>query len=569
MKQKKNKLLIAIIIVLLLVIILCLAYIYLATDFLKSNKQLFFKYATQIAEQEDGFIENELKQYLEKQKTTPYTNSGKFNATINVPDEISEQIKNTNNMDITFSGQTDKNSSKMAQDISINYSSNINFPFSFKKIQDIIGIQTNKVGSKYITVDMNQSEDINKDDIGNATQNIEKIKEFSNIEVSETITHIKDTYVEVLNQNLQDDKFSKVQENEKNGYKLTLNGDELKNILVKILETLKNDQVTINKLNEYAKIQGGSSQITANDIDDLIEKVNKENLENNIEIIVYQEHGKTSKILVKTQEINIIVEKMKTESQLQYNVSMEKINENEPSKIYFNVKYDGLQSMQNINEDYELGIDFSIDSKSYSYKYNFSNNIDFKETSNIEEFTSDNSLNLNSLEEEQRNNFMNSLSQRLSEVNKKQMEELGLNENENPIMNMLPTLYLYSLSGNRISNEAIDEMNQADITSFNAKFELYQGTNLGGGTVKGLLTTISTNNGLDNDEDDGSENETEVENNEERKIKEINFNGEEYEVNKQTIAALKEEILTEDYFKVEFERDTDTGRIYRVVINKK
>ena len=67
MKQKKNKLLIAIIIVLLLVIILCLAYIYLATDFLKSNKQLFFKYATQIAEQEDGFIENELKQYLEKQ----------------------------------------------------------------------------------------------------------------------------------------------------------------------------------------------------------------------------------------------------------------------------------------------------------------------------------------------------------------------------------------------------------------------------------------------------------------------------------------------------------------------
>ena len=41
------------------------------------------------------------------------------------------------------------------------------------------------------------------------------------------------------------------------------------------------------------------------------------------------------------------------------------------------------------------------------------------------------------------------------------------------------------------------------------------------------------------------------------------------EVNKQTIAVLKGEISTEDAFRVEFEKDENSGRIYRVVISKK
>ena len=65
------------------------------------------------------------------------------------------------------------------------------------------------------------------------------------------------------------------------------------------------------------------------------------------------------------------------------------------------------------------------------------------------------------------------------------------------------------------------------------------------------------------DEDD------ENKNNNRYLIKEINYNGEEMEVNKQTIAVLKGEISTEDAFRVEFEKDENSGRIYRVVISKK
>ena len=76
-----------------------------------------------------------------------------------------------------------------------------------------------------------------------------------------------------------------------------------------------------------------------------------------------------------------------------------------------------------------------------------------------------------------------------------------------------------------------------------------------GVTVKGLLSTIQRNNETREDES--------------RKIKEIHFDGEEYEVTEQNITLLKSNVETEKAYRVEFEKDEDTGIIYRAVINKK
>lgn len=53
------------------------------------------------------------------------------------------------------------------------------------------------------------------------------------------------------------------------------------------------------------------------------------------------------------------------------------------------------------------------------------------------------------------------------------------------------------------------------------------------------------------------------------KIEEINFNGQEYEASTQNIAFIKEDIKTDAYYRVEFEKDQSTGLIYRAVINPK
>ncbi len=97
---------------------------------------------------------------------------------------------------------------------------------------------------------------------------------------------------------------------------------------------------------------------------------------------------------------------------------------------------------------------------------------------------------------------------------------------------------------------------EEEVNSFNTKFENYESTNLKGTTVKGLLSTIQQNN-LVNEE------------NEDRQIKEIHFDGEEYETTDQNIVFIKEAIETEESYRVEFERDENTGLIYRAVINKK
>jgi len=165
---------------------------------------------------------------------------------------------------------------------------------------------------------------------------------------------------------------------------------------------------------------------------------------------------------------------------------------------------------------------------------------------------------LSNYEEEKVSNFMQQVIERISQVNKSQMEELGLQENENPIIQMFSPILGMNSFGQ--SNSAINDIgfSAQEIEAFNTQFENYVGTKLSGASVKGLLSAISLNN--ENAEEDEEE---------ERKIKEIHFDGEEYEVTDQNIAFIKDNIEIETEYRVEVEKDENTGRIYRIVINKK
>lgn len=547
MRQKRNSkiILIAIILLVILILLAGFAYTYFATDTFKSNKELFFKYVMQMGDEEEGFIEANLKEYFEKQKNTPYMNEGSLSVNVTDPNN-QEQFENINNMNVTFDGQVDTTNSQLLQNISINYSDRVKFPFSFKQIGNTIGIQTKYVGSKYIAVD--------KDELQNTEGSFEKLEEFSNVTVTqEDLQHIKDTYFNILKEQLQDSNFSKIEETNSKGYRLTLTGEELKNITVKLLETLKNDQSTLDKLNEYIKIYKNSFKVTANDIDNLIKDINNDSEINdkNIEITVYQEKQRTSKLTIKIdKEATIQIEKDITGNSQQYNISLEISQEDVAAiKINLSANYSGVQSLQSITENYELNIELE---NSVSYRYNFINNIDFSDSINIETFSNSNSMLLNDYDEEQVASFMQAVEQRLEETNKKQMEELGLEENENPLQYAIPQLGIYTSALNAVNTNNISE---EEVATFNSKFENYESTNLQGVTVKGLLSTIQLNNESQEDDD--------------RKIKEIHFDGQEYEVTDQNITLIKSSVETETAYRVEFERDEDTGLIYRAVINKK
>lgn len=544
MGQKKNNKIILIIIILLIILILLVgvAYAYFATDIFKSNKDLFFKYITQMGDEKQGFIEKQLKEYFEKQKNTPYSDDGSITVNITATNG-QNQFENTNNVNLTFDGQVDKANSQLMKNISLNYSDSVQFPLTYKQVGNTVGIHSNYIGSKYIATNSNPTDYLTED-----LKDLEKLQELSNVQLTqENLQNIENTYLNVLNEQLQKDNFSKIEESGSKGYKLTLNGENFKSILVKLLETLKNDQNTLDKLNEYIKIQKNSYKITASSIDNLIKDINNNaELNNeNLEIIVYQSKGKVSKLSLKINEGELKLEKMLTGNDLQYNVDLQINNDNQSDKIGFIVKFAGLQSIQNITENYEL----TLETEEIKYQYNYNNNVEFTDSTDIESFNNDNSLMLDDMSEEERSTFINAIIERIKNVTANQMQELGLEENENPLKYVVPSITsdFGFYNGSEISEE--------EVATFNKKFELYESTNLQGVTVKGLLSTIQLNN------------ESQEDNN--RKIKEIHFDGEEYEVTDQNITLLKSSVETETAYRVEFERDEETGAIFRAVINKK
>ena len=567
MNQKKNtKILLILIIIIVIIILAGVGILVFATDIFKSDKEMFFKYMADIGDSKKGFIDDGLKQYFEKKNNTPYNDEGEFSVNISSDNE-QKKFENVNNFNISFSGQVDTANSKAAQNISLNYSNDVKFPINYKQIENKIGLQTKYVGSKFVAIETEKlnkfSEDL--DDVESYGEMVDKLQKMGKVELTEDEkSHIKDTYITVINQQLEKDKFSKVKESDMSGYKLSLTGTDLQNVLVKLLETLKNDQTTVDKLNEYLKIQKNSAKITASQIDDAIKSIKDDTdfSDKNFEIAVYQKNRDVCKLVIETTEGTIAIEK-KIEGNQQNIVVSYEMKEDKKSKISFSANFENLESLQNIKENYELIMSLpevaesstttDVDSEVVVYKYNFSNDVNFTDSATVEGFSSDNSLILTDYDSDQVSNFLNAVVERISEVNEQQMGQLGLEASENPIVNMIPSIGLY-LGNMNVLNQVNSNMSEAEINNFNQKFEAYESTNLKGVTVKGLLSTISLNN------------QSEETSNE---IKEINYNGEEYEASEQNITLIKGEIDTEKSYRVEFEKDQDTGLIYRAVINEK
>lgn len=565
MKQKKSKIIIILIIIVILVIILAsLGIAYFATDLFKSNKTLFAKYAGQIADENQGFIENALQQYNEKKQSNTYSDKGTFsvNASAN---SSTTNLDNVNKFNVTYTGQVDTTNSKSEQNVSINYSDSVKFPVNYKKIGNKIGLQTDYVGSKYIGIESDKMEKLSLDT--NTINSSEAEQTSSNVDIKEIkdgttelknilqnpfsqedIVNIKNNIISIMD-GISDSKFSNINDSNGKGYKLVLSGDDLKNVVIQLLQKLSQDTETLDKINEYLQNQGNSNKLTATQIEKEITNItNNSDFDNEtLELTVYKKNGKTNKFIIKIEDLEIDVEKNNSNNNIEYNVVVDANYNNEKMKISLKTVYQGLETMQQVNENYEL----SIENSKNTYIYHLTNVVDFTQTKEIEDFTSDNSLILTDYDKDVVSNFLVQVGQRIQEVNSTQMAQLGIEESDNPILHLIPSFGTYS---DIISNMNTSQINEQDVNTFNQKFELYESTNLGGATVKGLLTTINLNN------------ESQEEN---RKIEEINFNGQEYEASTQNIAFIKEDIKTDAYYRVEFEKDQSTGLIYRAVINPK
>lgn len=565
-KNKGTKLLrngiiiISILIVLLLVVFVVL---YFCTDLLKSDKQLFFKYASQLVETEGGFVENNIEAFYNKKQQMPYENEGKFDFTVDLGNNTNEQIDIANDFVVNFSGKTDKTNNKAEQNIELKYSDDVSWPLIYRHDGDIYGIQTDYVSSKYVAVENNNlkefAEKVGMTDTSDVPEKIEILEDKANFEYTEEEKQtVQEKYMTILENQFRDDQF----QTEKNDdgttrYILTMTNEELKNLVIALLNELKTDDVTLGKINNILSEQDlyTKNTIEAEDIDSIIESLQEGNTEEGeVQFIVAQKDSKLISISLNQNDNNIQLTKNNQEDSVNYSISVNfKFDtglssvETIGGTVYFSANYSGLNELNTVKENYELGIAVQDNNGQQvgKYTYQFENNVNFVDSVNIDGLNEENAMILNNYEEESIQNFMTQLGERISNVNAEQMEKIGFNYG-NPMILMIPTsLGNVLLAQNLDSTISESNIENSEVQTFNNLFLKYE-SNQRGTLVKSLIQEIENSN-------DNNESQVELE-----------FSGLGL-IRNEDLALAGEYIDNSNTYEISFEYD-DTGRINKVVI---
>lgn len=518
MGKKSNKVFIIVLIILsLLIIATSLVMIYLKTDLFKNEEQLFYKYAGQKLEALDMLEEASIKEYFQKKQTTPHENEGKYTLSIQSNDFSNKEIiDKLDEISISFSGKTDPQNNKIEQNISLNYSDNVNFPIQYVQNKDIIGLISDPVVNKYVGIkNENLKELMQKLGASDTTDIPDKIGEMQEEQKTEEeikqgeeeAKKIKDTYLNIIKDNINEENYSKIKDGENVGYSLKLTYAEIKNIYIKILEQLKQDEIILSKIsNEETEI---SKEDFQNQVQELIDEAQDyEPEDQQLQINVYKSGEKSSlieiifsefKIDIKMEE-NIIeckivgikdgqetpekfvlsLNKQQQNNNTLYELKFEALEEEEKLlDISFLANYTGINS-ENSSEIYS----FQISSEELIANYQFENKINFVDNVEIEDLTSENTIILNDYEQQEIYLLLAMVGEKIDEVNKEKLAQAGFSEDDMPILYIIPgghIFYIYNLASSSLSD--------AEIDTFNRQLEQY-GSLQSGSNVNRLLQRV-------------------------------------------------------------------------------
>ena len=442
--MKKKGLIITIIVLVVLLVLAggAFAYIYFGTDLLLSERQGFEKYAIQLVVGENKFISSNLENYYNRKETTPYTTDGSISAaTMLIGDAASTNstevqklvdiLRYSDQASISFEGKVDNANKKFEQNISINYSDTVKFPFTYRVDGDIYGIQSDEIGATYIAIDNNNLpelfQNLGATDVTGIPNKLESTELQSANFTDEERAHILNTYILPIYNGITDDKFSK-QDNSDGSvtYTLTLTTQELKNMLLQALEILKEDQLMIDKLNGIAQELYGdiyneeTMEINQKSIQESISNIGSASIEDGtVQLGITQSDRRVNKISINYGEITINISKLSSNQSVDnYNISILKGGY---TLFDLEMSYSVIDT-NSLHEQYIATV--NIENKTTT-KYHYSNTVTFGSNISFEPLNATNSAILNSYSTEQLLPFLGQLGIRIVQINNEQMTELG------------------------------------------------------------------------------------------------------------------------------------------------
>lgn len=438
--RKKTLLIIIITIIVLLVLAGgTFAYLFLATDVFKSDKELFAKYMASMADEKNGFVPISIEEYENKKENTAYENNGSFSVNTQILADttsdtslqmLSSAINLANSTYISFNGKVDNANKKVEENIQINYSDTVNMPFTYRQDGDKYGIQADSILPSYIVAVENNNlamlfQNLGAVDVSNIPNKIETTQLQTLKLTQEEKNHILTNYIKTIYENMPEESFSKVNNSDgSTTYTYSTTTEELKNMLIQILETFNNDTVMINKFNSiWQEIQAVSnindgSKLEAGQLDSMISNLKSQSIQSeNIQINLTQKDGITNKISVTSEDINIEILKEQTESNINYEF---KVNDEQENSGSIKIGYEGINT-NSVTEKYEINY---VASEMINVKYTLTNTVTFNNQINIDPMGS-NTILLNNYNKEQLQPFVMQLATKTAEVNSNQMAQIG------------------------------------------------------------------------------------------------------------------------------------------------
>ena len=514
MKSKK-RLVIAIIIILILVLAIAgavFAYVYIKTDTFKTDKELFAKYISQNAETLQKFSDSQiLKKQEELKNEEQFETDIKVKTTYSEGGEVSSNI---NNLAGTINIQKNAADNYFYMDGQLLLGEQKYLESEIIKDQEAYGIRFTDVAKQFITITENQDLVNVASDIGIDSATLENIMnaidgtgKISEVVVSDEDTqNLKEKYSKIITDTISAGKFSSNKKamitynnntiNTK-AYTVTITSEQIENLLLQILNNLKDEEVIVNNANI-------SKEKYIEEIDKEISNITEEKEIPEVKLTVYEQNGNTIRTVAEIGTNKIIIENTQTSEGLKTKIQVNIINYDKIDEYAVEIIKSNKDGEENINfnatvnkDDEQYTLSFLNDMKysdsnlqlksSINYKkdiltvaVDLENNTAIGKDFDKKQELNNNSFMLNNTDETVRKSIIEQLKQRVPEKAKSRIELLK------------ETL---GFSDDTTEETTIPEaqMTQVDINKFNAKFEFYTGDEISAENIKTLLGIVKSN----------------------------------------------------------------------------
>lgn len=529
--MKKMQIIIIALVIVLLLGCATFAILYFATDIFKSDKEMFYKAISQIRVG-DMIATDEYSKYQERIKNEDNTNNG--NIFINVKGNNEEVI----NEKFDFETKSKPGENFASAKINMKQNDEKKLTIDYLRNEDLYGLRFEDLIKQYIVLENNNLKEFaqklgieNTDNIPNKLEIQDK--GVMSEEEQKAIEQIFTKYINIAIEQVPNENYSKIKnesitfdnkEINADGYQVAISKDLLKEILINILNTMKEDEEAYNLLNKLSETEVGLENYKQT-MQTSIDEISQENIKTNIAVKVYKQGKKTIKLVstIELEEndgkIEFSLEKLEDKydfllyvtsdddkSNMSFNLNkninvQEKedifckvlINQNDKEIANSTIRFlrEGRLDSQNIKNSLKLDVDFLEENVNINISYD--NTKSFRENIETEKFKEGDYAIINQFDGEQISNLTRNLIAMIYEKIDEEKTVSGVVTTITLNNSLFETARKAAINSQETQERELQLVENQAIEVFNIRFTSYEGIQ-SGASVKTLISAIEQNN---------------------------------------------------------------------------